>query len=119
MLKFHEIPDTNIVEFTLQGKISSEDIQQAIPQLIAAANKHQKLRILKEVRDIEPLDNANLGQQMGEMLGHLGDITHIAVVADKEWEPAVTKMATVYPFEVQFFDLQQIEKARAWLRVAM
>lgn len=118
MLKFHEIPDTNIVEFTIEGKITPEEIEKAVPQFVAATAKHDKLRILKEVRKIEPLDSADFGTQMSEIFNHLGDITHVALVADKEWEPAVSKMATVYPFEVKFFELSQVEQARDWLKTA-
>ena len=118
MFKFHEVPDTNIVEFTIEGKITSDEIAKTVPKFVAAAEKHKTLRILKEVRHIEPLDSADFGKQIGEVFAHLGEITHVALVAEKEWEAAVTQMSSVYPFQVRFFELAEVDAARKWLKTA-
>lgn len=93
MIQFTEVPDTNIVEFLIDGSVDAADFDRVIPLFVAAAEKHDSLRLLKQIKDVDKINPAGFGEQMGDVFAHLGDITHAAIVADKEWDPRWVRWA--------------------------
>jgi len=116
MFEIREVPDTNIVEIVIDGSITAADVQEAIPSFIAATQHHKSVRVLKEVRSIEGVDFSAIAPQIGEIYQHLGEISHVALVADESWEPVIAQMKPMYPFPVKFFGPKQVEEARNWLK---
>ena len=116
MITFTEVPDTNIVEFTIEGEVTKEDFDRVVPQFVAAAKKHSSLRLLKQVLNLESINPESFSTQLGEIFTHLGEITHVAMVADSKWESPVRVMSTIYPFQVKFFQTSHLDAAREWLR---
>ena len=52
-------------------------------------------------------------------ISHLGNISHVAVVAHAKWIEILTKVfGPLTKAKVQYFDKSEIEKAREWLRTA-
>ena len=114
--EYHNNPDNNIVEITIEGKITEADFDRLIEQVQADFKKHGKLRILEEIRSFEGIDPIALWKDLKFGLPHLNDITHVAVVTDTKWmQTFSTAIDSVLAAEVKAFDLSQIEEARKWL----
>ena len=115
-LEYRNNPDNNVVEITIEGKITEADFDQLISQAQADFKKHGKLRILEEIRSFEGIDPIALWKDSKFGLPHIHDITHVAVVTDAKWmQTFSTAIDSVLPAEVKAFNLSQIEEARKWL----
>lgn len=115
-LEYRNNPDNNIVEITIEGKITEADFDQLISQAQADFKKHSKLRILEEIRSFEGIDPIALWRDLKFGLPHINDITHVAVVTDAKWiQTFSTAIDSVLPAEVKAFNLSQLEEARKWL----
>ena len=118
-LEYRHNPDNNIVEITIEGKITEADFDRLIPQAQADFKKHGKLRILEEVGNFEGIDPMALWKDLKFGLPHLNDITHVAVVTDTKWMRTYsTAVDSVLSAEVKSFERSQIEVAREWLASA-
>ncbi len=117
----HHIDNQNkIIEITISGSISREDLAAAFKGFAAPLQEWDDIRILKRVDSftgIEPMalfDDLKFGY---ENLANYKKISKIAIVTDKEW---ISKLAGITknlaPGEVQVFENEDIEEARSWLR---
>lgn len=119
MIEYKNNPNNNIVELMIEGKITEADFDRAIVQMKADIQKHGKLRLLEEIRSFEGIDPMTLWKDAQFGLSHVGDFTHVAVVADAEWVRTISAAAdNLLSAKVKAFELAQIEAARAWLLTA-
>lgn len=119
MIEYRNNPENNIVELTIEGKVTAADFEQTVAQLKADIAKHGKLRLLEEIRSFEGMDPIALWKDAQFGLSHIGDFTHAAVVADAEWMRTISAAADhVLSAQVQAFERSQIEAARTWLLTA-
>lgn len=115
-LEYRNNPDNNIIEITIEGKITEVDFDQLIPKAQADFKKHGKLRILEEVRSFEGIDPMALWKDFKFGLPHINDITHVAIVTDTKWMRTYsTAVDSILAAEVRAFELSEIEVAREWL----
>ncbi len=117
MLEYREIPDTNIVEFTIDGAISAVEFDEVIARFEASIARHGKIRVLEHVRSLGGVPASKWWQDVKFGFKHMRDITRAAVVAEAKWIEIFANL--VNPFlagEVRYFKSAEIDKARAWLR---
>ena len=108
--------DTNIVEISVEGKVTEADFDQVAAQLKSDIEKHGKLRILEEIRSFEGIDPIALWKDARFGLAHVNDFTHAAVVADAKWMRTLAEaIGSVLSAEVKAFERSQIAAAREWL----
>ncbi|MBE9045569.1 STAS/SEC14 domain-containing protein [Pleurocapsales cyanobacterium LEGE 10410] len=116
MIDYKNCLNSNIVEITVEGKITKADIEQTITQLKLDLKHHGKLRILEEIRSFDGIDPIALWQDVNFGLAHANDFTHAAVVADAKWIQTLSQaIDSVLPAQVKVFEQSQIELAREWL----
>ena len=119
MLEHRIIPDTNIIEFFIDGDVTKDDMESALLACDLFIKEHDKIRILKRVDRIGSMDPGMVWENMKWGWRNISHITHVAAVADKKWAEIWTKMAN--PFvsaELRFFSTDELEKAQEWLRTA-
>ena len=76
MIEYKNNLDNNIVEITVEGKVTEADFDQVVSQLKADIEKHKKLRILEEIRSFSGIDPLALWKDAKFALAHLNDFTH-------------------------------------------
>jgi hypothetical protein len=116
MLEYREIPDTNIVEFTIDGAISAAEFDDVIARFEASIARHGKIRVLEHVRSLGGVPPSKWWQDVKFGFQHMRDITRAAVVAEEKWIEIFANL--VNPFlaaEVRYFKTAQLAQARAWL----
>lgn len=116
MLKFHEIPNTNVIELTIDGGVSAEEFDAVIAKLTSAIERHGKINLLKHVVSFGMIPASRLWEDLKFGFRNLKNIDRVAGVADKKWMSVFTKAAS--PFvsaELKFFGEDEIDAARAWL----
>lgn len=119
MITYRNDPNTNIVEISVEGKISEADFDQVVSQLKADLAKHGKLRILEEIDHFEGMDPIALWKDVRFGFAHVNDFTHAAVVADAKWMRTFSEAVdSVLSAKVKAFERSHLEDARAWLATA-
>jgi hypothetical protein len=119
MLEYREIPDTNIVELTIDGEVSESDFDDTVARLQAAIRRHGTVKILEHVRSFGGMPLKKFWHDIKFGFRNMKHFTHAAVVGDKKWVALFTKLTR--PFvsgEVRHFGEADIEQAREWLRVS-
>lgn len=116
MMEYRNNFNSNIVEISVEGKITEADFDRVILQLKADIEKHGKLRILEEIRNFDGIDSIILWKDVRFGLAHVKDFTHAAVVTDAKWMRTFAKaIGSVLLTKVKAFEESQIEEARTWL----
>lgn len=116
MFEFCEIPDTNILELSIDGKVTRGDFDKAVAKMETMIARHGKIKILEVVHNIGKMEPSAIWEDIKWSPKHLKDFSHAAVVADQKWIEWVT--ALVKPFvsvEIRFFHTDEIDNARRWL----
>jgi SpoIIAA-like len=117
MLEYREIPDTNIVEFVIDGAISAAEFDEVIGRFEASIARHAKIRVLEHVRSLGGIPPSKWWEDVKFGFKHMRDIDRAAVVGDQKWIEVFANL--VNPFfsaEVRYFTSANIEQARVWLR---
>jgi hypothetical protein len=119
MLKQRTIPDSNILELTVDGKITHEELADIGAQLDRILLEHDQVRILEVVHQVGLIEPRALWEDLRLAKKHMKRLSHLAVVADQKWVEWMT--AAIKPFiptDVRFFHRDEIEQARQWLQEA-
>lgn len=116
MIEYRNHPNNNIVEISIEGKITEADFDHVISRLKVDIEKHGKLRILEEIRSFDGIDPIALWKDVRFGFAHVNDFTHAAVVTDARWMRTFAEaVGSVLSAEVKAFEASQIEAARMWL----
>ena len=109
----------NVIGFKMSGKLHDEDYKTFVPLVDAEIAKEGKVNVLAQFHDFHGWDLHALWDDIKLSTTHCAKIKRIALVGDKIWEKW---MATVCkPFtlaKVRYFDVAEIEAAKAWLAEA-
>ncbi len=117
MIDYREDPVSNVVEITVDGKISRAEFDEIAGKLEAHIAKHGKVHLLEEIRSFGGMEMSLYWDDLKFSLRHLSDFSRCAVVADKTWIEWMAKAAN--PFvacDIKVFEPGQIDEARGWLK---
>lgn len=116
MFALHQIPNTNVLEFTIDGALTREDFDAVAAQLEQIIEKHGKVKILEIVRNIGKIEPSALWTDIKWAPKHLKNFTHAAVVADQKWiEWMAAVLRPFFSMEIRFFHSNELGDARQWL----
>ena len=117
MLEFIVIPDTNIMEIVVDGKVTTEELKGAHAAFEKLAGEHEKVRMLKHVRALGGIEASGFWDNLKFGFEAMKSIDRVAVVADRKWIEIWTKLANPFTSaEAKYFGEGEIDAARAWLR---
>ena len=111
------LPD-NVVAAVASGKVSGEDYENVlIPAIESVLETHDKVHFLYQLGpDFESYKGAAMWDDARVGMKHFGKWEKIAVVTDVEWiARSVKAFGFLMPGEVQVFDNDQLEQAKAWV----
>ena len=116
MIAYHEVPGTNLVELTIDGKIGEDEFDEVLSTFEASIGTHGKIRLLEHIHDFGGMPPSKYWDDLKFGFKHLGDISHAAIVAHETWVEALTKIANPFTSaEVRDFDSAELDEARRWL----
>ena len=117
-LQYHRTEDSPIVEIVVEGKITAADIDSVVKEVEVDLAKHDKLRVLEDIRDFKGIDPMALWTDL-KQISKIQKISHAAIVADAKWVKTVAEaIGGLYPFEMKVYERSQLAEARAWLENA-
>jgi SpoIIAA-like len=116
MITFHSVPDSNIVEFTIDGGVSRAEFDNLIAEINSKIEEHGSVDVLEEIRGIGKIAPSVIWADLRWAAGHWKNIGRAAVVCDQDWiENVVEIMQPLVSADVRHFDLDEKNEARAWL----
>ena len=116
MIESHQIPDTNILEFTLDGAFTREDYDKLTALADDMIAQHGTIKMIEIIRDIGKMEPSAIWADFKWAPRHMKYLTRIAVVADKKWIGwMVGPMRAFISAEVLSFHLDEIDEARRWV----
>jgi hypothetical protein len=107
--------------FRVGGDVTREDYTGVLrPALEEAMDRHQGLRTLYVIEDLDELEPGALWEdsKLGFDLGvrHRKEWQHSAIVTDIAWMARATKMfAWMIPGEARVYPLAELEDAKRWV----
>ena len=117
MLACHVAPHDDVVELTIDGRITKDDFDRARASLEAVIAEHGRVCVLKHVRSLGAFPPARIWADLEFAFRHMTDVARLAIVVDKPWMEHVSRLLVhLVPCEARLFEVDQIEQARAWLR---
>lgn len=116
-IQLEKSPVGNIVTLKFKGKVSKADYEDFVPQIEFLMKGDVKIRLLVELHDFEGWTAGAMWEDTKFAARHFNDIERLAVVGEARWERGMTTF--IKPFTmaaVKYFDLQDIDQARRWIR---
>jgi hypothetical protein len=120
MFSFIDSPDDTIA-VTIEGKITSADLDAIMDRLDAALAAHEKVHVFVETRDLDGIELSGLGRYTARALPLFGKLTRfgrVAIVSDQAWIRAATRLeSAVLPFiSYRVFEPAERDQALAWVK---
>lgn len=119
MIEFEEIPGTAIAEIHATGRIGRDEYEAIVPRIEAFFDRHEQVGLLERVHDLDGMDLSVIPRDISLALRYQDRIARCAVVGDARWLELLTKaVEPLFRCEARYFDLAELDAARAWLREA-
>jgi hypothetical protein len=110
--------DSNLLEVVVNGKLTHEDYERSVPLVERMVEQHGQIRVLLDMIDFHGWEAAAMWDDLKFAFKHCADISHLAMVGDKDWERSMSTFCK--PFtrsEIRYFDWSELKEARAWLEL--
>lgn len=117
MLQIIELQEKNIIATKASDKLRKEDIEKIHPLIHAILDKGMKVRWYFEMEDFTGWDFPGLWKDLKMDMAHAKDYEKIAMVGTKKWQDWISQF--MKPFtnaEINYFDLENKEKAKLWIK---
>lgn len=106
----------NTLGVSLSGEISAEDVRVLSACLEEMIEKHGKVRLLIEFREVDHIKAGALWEDLKFDARHYRDIGRLAIVGDSKWQKWLTSLAVPFASDdARFFHAAQISDAWEWL----
>ena len=89
MLEYRQDDSAGIVEVTVDGMVTQQDLEEVAKNLEGLVARHGKLKLLKEVRGLPDIDVATIWENAKLGFRHFNDFSHYAIVTDNTWKVQV------------------------------
>ncbi len=118
---FEVLPESQDRFFFIKasGKLTDADYKALVPQLEGAIDRHGSIRLLFDMEDFEGWSLQAAWDDLAFGIKHSNDFERVALLGDKRWEELSAKvMDRVMGGEIRYFDLADVNAARAWIEEA-
>jgi hypothetical protein len=116
-IQVEEAPVGKVVTLKVRETLRKKDYDEFVPMLESLMKNGSKIRLIVELHDFEGWTAGALWEDTKFAARHFGDIERLVVVGEARWEKGITVF--IKPFtkaEVRYFDMQEVDKARRWIR---
>jgi len=121
-IKKYEPTHANVLGFAIEGKLTTEDIRDLLPEMDEDVRRaHKKLRLLIDINEMHGA-NIKAEWELFEVLKHhMKDIEYIAIVGAHSWTKVMSEILADSVFimaETRYFKTEEIDDAWTWLNTA-
>lgn len=105
-----------LVHVQVTGKLTTEDYDAFVPVVDDAIGKHDRVRVLLEMRDFHGWTAGALWQDLKFGVSHFTSIERLAIVGEKTWQRGLAAFCKPFTMaRVKYFAATALDDARAWL----
>jgi hypothetical protein len=105
-----------IYEVSVSGRLTRPEIDLVWGRMKADMPASGKVKVLEVIHDFDGIDFDAMLEDLRVGLPMADRVSHIAIVTDRKWITALTRLAGVLmSAETRTYTLDQIAEARAWL----
>ena len=118
MLKLEKIEGTDIFEFSIDGDIDKESVEEFYKLLELKAEQHQKMKLLGTINEFPGFkDFKTFSSTLKMKVKAVRNIGKYAILSDKEWIETLLPTGNFLTpgIPMKQFDLDERKKAIAWL----
>lgn len=120
MIRYQSVPNTNIVEFSVDGPVSREDFDAVIAEVNSKIADFGSVAVLEEIRSLGKMPPSVIWDDLRWAFSNMRHVERAAVVCDKDWvENLVHVMQPLTKADIRHFDRDDIDEARVWLKDAL
>jgi len=118
MLTSIPFADDRVVGFRIEGRVTTEVLDQAIALIDAALLRHEKVRMYVEMPSFDGISVEAFYKDMKYGLSNWGRFEREAVVTDKHWMEKMAILADKLfsSIDVRVFPSDQTDAARDWIQ---
>ena len=116
-IQLEEAPVGKVVTLKVRETLRKKDYDDFVPMLEGLMKNGSKIRLNAELHDFEGWTAGALWEDTKFAARHFNDIERLAVVGEARWEHGMTTF--IKPFTmaaVKYFDMQDADQARRWIR---
>jgi hypothetical protein len=120
MIQIEKVEDTNIYEFTINGPIDKESVEDFYKLLELKSEDHQKIRLLGTIKDFPSFkDFKAFSSTLKMKMKAISNIDKNAILSDKDWIETLLPIGNFLTpgIPMKCFDLDEREKALTWLKI--
>jgi hypothetical protein len=108
-----------VFEINVSGRLTKEQIDTVWIRMKADMPAVGKVKVLEVIHDFAGIDFDAMLEDLRVGLPMADRLSHIAIVTDRKWITALTRLAGVLmSAETRTYALDQLPEARAWLDTA-
>lgn len=116
MIRYHTSPDSQVIEISVNGKVTDLELREAIEQMRGDLELNGKTRVLERIEHFTGIEPKALWTDLTLGVPMARKVTRAAVVADAGWIHASMHLARFFTkAEVKAFHVNELEQARAWI----
>ena len=118
-IEYREDDATRTAEILVSGKITVEDYIAAVEPMQAFIDRHGTVKFIEIIESFSGVDSLVLWPGIKFDWKNISKISHVAVVSDLGWVGPMSKAAgALISSDVRFFEMDDLEAARAWVKQA-
>src|SRR5947199_52637 len=115
-LELKETENSNILEVRVSGKLTKQDYETFVPHTEELIKKNGKIRVLFQMHDFHGWEMSAMWEDTKFDFKHFRDIERLAIVGETRWEKGMATFCKPFTTaKIQYFDVADIDKARAWI----
>lgn len=116
MILYHTVPDSPVIEITVEGKVTDHELREAIERMRVDLESNGKTRVLERIERFSGIEPKALWTDLTLGVAVARKVTRAAVVADAGWIHASMHLARFFTrAEVKAFHVNELDQARAWI----
>lgn len=117
MIQINKPEKDNLISATISGKISKSDVDKIHPLIHKIIEKGNKVDFYFEMKDFEGYTLKGFWEDIKVDSAHISDYGKMAFVGEKKWQEWAVKATDFFSnSDVRYFDLNDKEKAKTWIK---
>jgi hypothetical protein len=116
MIRYSTQPDSPVVEITVEGNVTNQELEGAITELQAGFDLNGKTRVIEIIQHFTGIEPSAIWTDIRLGVPLAQKVDRVAVVADQTWIRAFAGLGRLFTkAQLKVFTPAELGQARAWI----
>ncbi|MGB7413029.1 MAG: STAS/SEC14 domain-containing protein [Thermosynechococcaceae cyanobacterium] len=116
MIDCQMIPDTNVLEMSIDGYITAAEFADLLKLMDEQFKQHSKLRLLIKVLNLTGFEPTLIFHDVLFGIRHFFDLSHYAIATDQIWVKRGIIASRLFMLgQIQIYGMDELDQARQWI----